>query len=396
MTSASPGLSAQESIDVHKPVDETTRAADKAERVGQEVVMLLDNHYGPDPRVAFELEMLREAGVPARIIAWDRRSDEAAVEPPPENVIRIRVSAPSGGGRRSLVAACRFGVRVWRQRAQLFERAAILMVHDVYLLPLGWMLSRRLRKPFIYDAHEEYARMEAGRYPSWVLRFVTALESRLARGALAVVVPGRSRTLRWRGILKKPPIILPNLGREERPTSERGSPQWDLLYAGTLSEDRRPEILVELAHMRPELQIAIAGRGRSVEYVAQAAQNSPNLHFLGFRANADELFAISKAIYYGLDPERPYSEVACPNTLYQALVYRKPLIFFCGGEPAELAREFRIGIRCPASVAAVSAAVDRLATMGDWQFDEAWTAVWDRADTDEFIDAVKSALRQSA
>ena len=358
--------------------------------------MLLDNHYGPDPRVAFELGLLREAGIPASIIAWDRRPADAALEPPPADVVRVSVPAPSGGGRRSLTAACRFGVQVWRERGHLLDHAGVLIVHDVYLLPLGWALARRLRKPFIYDAHEEWGRMESGRYPSWALRLVTAIESRVARRALRVVVPGASRVPRWVGVHQRPPIVLPNLVRRDRPVRRSTLAIWDLVYVGTVSEGRRPDILIELARLRPDLRIAIAGRGRGVDYVAQAAETLPNLDFLGWRDDADELLSAAKAVYYGLDPEHPYSNVACPNTLYQALIHRKPLIFFCGGEPQELARQFRIGMRCEASVAAVAAAVDRLDETTGWQFDEAWEAVWDRAATEAFVEAVKTAMQNAA
>jgi glycosyltransferase involved in cell wall biosynthesis len=373
--------------------DAASATAERARR--EEVVMLLDNHYGPDPRVAFELDLLREEGISAAIIAWDRRSAGGGVDPSVAKVVRIPVPAPSGGGRRSLVAACRFGARVWRDRRRLLDDARVLIVHDVYLLPLGWTLARHLRKPFIYDAHEEYARMEAGRYPRWILRLVTAIESRLARRAVSVVVPGASRVPRWFGVLSKPPIVLPNLVRRDRPVPRPTPARWDLLYVGTVGESRRPDILIELARSRPELRIAIAGRGRSVEYVAQAAEALPNLDYLGWRDDPDDLLAATKSVYYGLDPDHPYSDAACPNTLYQALIHRKPLIFFCGGEPEGLAREFRIGIRCEPSVRAVSAAVDRLDGMTGWQFDEAWEAVWDRAAIDGFVDTVKTALQRS-
>lgn len=360
------------------------------------VVMLLDNHYGPDPRVALEIELLSHERIPTRLVAWDRRSDDALQEVPPIQVQlrRVHVPAPSGGGRRSMWAAAKFSARVWRTRRALLEDASLLVVHDVYLLPLGWALARRVRLPFMYDAHEDFAQMEAGRRPPWVLRFVAAVEGRLARSAVAVVVPGASRIARWDGVLAKPPIVLPNLVRRDRPEIGREAAEWDLLYVGTVSEGRRPDILIELALSRPDLQIAIAGRGRSIDYVSQAADKLPNLTYLGWRSDAEELLTRTKAIYYGLDPDHPYSEVACPNTLYQALLHRKPLIFFCGGEPADLAKEFKIGIRCEASVAAVSAAVDSCSRMTGWEFDEAWRTVWERAETEKFVETVNTAARE--
>ena len=53
--------------------------------------------------------------------------------------------------------------------------------------------------------------MEANRYPPWLLRVVTAIESRLARSAVAVVVPGASRGPAGTASSRRPPIVLPNL-----------------------------------------------------------------------------------------------------------------------------------------------------------------------------------------
>src|SRR5205814_4747174 len=107
--------------------------------------MLLDNHYGPDPRVAFEVRLLADAGISTRIVAWDRRSQPVAGDAvTTEAVTRFGVPAPAGGGWRTLIALLRFRREVWRSRKALFGRSALLWVHDIYLLPLGWALARNL------------------------------------------------------------------------------------------------------------------------------------------------------------------------------------------------------------------------------------------------------------
>jgi hypothetical protein len=367
------------------------------------IVMLLDNHYGPDPRVALETQLLSEAGLATRVIAWDRRKEKSPNDRLTTNdrsaanteVVRVPVPAPSGGGWRTFVALARLSARVWRGRKQLFMGASVLIVHDVYLLPLGWALARHLRLPFAYDAHEEFALMESARYPHWFLRCIAALESWLARRAVAVIVPGVSRTPRWRGALRKTPIILPNLVRRGFTTPHLGPIDWDLLYAGTIADIRRPDLLVSLARSRPDLRIAIAGRGRSERQVERAAEELTNLTYLGWQPETGRLFARSAAIYYGLDPSHPYSEVACPNTLYEALRHQRPLIFFCGGEVAELASEFKIGIRCEPSVDALSAALSEASATSRWEFEPAWREVLERADTQRFVDVLEAAARSA-
>jgi hypothetical protein len=359
--------------------------------------MLLDNHFGPDPRVAFESKLLEEARISTRIIAWDRRPQSESNDRPssPPRVVRVAVPTRSGGGWRSVLGLARFGARVWRRRKQLLGGGSLIVVHDIYLLPLGWALGRRLGLPFVYDAHEEYARMEATRYPSWLLRLIATIESHLARKAAAVVVPGESRRQRWEGVVEPAPIVLPNLVRRDPPSFETDPPEWDLLYAGTIAGVRRLDLLVELARRRPDLRIAIAGRGRGVDDVVRWQADLPNLTYLGWRSDTDDLFTRTHAIYYGLDPKHPYSDVACPNTLYEALRHRKPLVFFCGGEMAQLSAEFKIGIRCSPSLESLSAAVNRVLADSGWEFEAAWRAAWERAETHRFVDAIEAAAQRS-
>ena len=114
-----------------------------------------------------------------------------------------------------------------------------------------------------------------------------------------------------------------------------------------------------------------------------------NVDFLGFVEDVDAVLAAASVIVYGEDPTTPYSQLACPNTLYQAVRLRRPLVFFCAGEPEEAARRFRIGLRCAATADALSAAVDEAVQRDDWEFDAAWSWLRDGAE-----DALQARLRE--
>jgi hypothetical protein len=366
-----------------------------------QVTMLLDNEYAPDRRVEFEARLLREAGISVRIVAWDRRAGRAgefAVSEVDEvEVVRLRIPAPRGGGWRSLLAMLRFARGVWHDHQRLFARSKAIIVHDIYLLPLGWLISRRLGLPFVYDAHEEYARMEAGRYPAIFLKAATRVESALARSAHAILVPGLSRTSRWTAAGFEQPLVLRNTGVAPVGSDGRTPAHWDLIHAGTISDGRRLDIVLDLARSRPDLRIAICGRGKSEDAVAAAASQLSNVEFLGWQTELDHLLAQSRAIYYGLDPYHPDAETACPNTLYQGLLHEKPLIYFCTGEIDELARQFRIGIRCLPSAEAVGRAVDAVKRGGVlWQFREARDAVVRSDGRNAFVAGLRSALAERA
>ncbi len=367
------------------------------------VTMLLDNYYGPDRRVEYEAKLLTDAGLAVRVVAWDRRSpkaDSAALETSQQGgmeVVRVRVPAPPGGGASTFRAMTRFAWETWRRRDSVIGDADLLVVHDVYLLPFGRLLAAALRIPFVYDAHEEYAAMEGARYPGWWLWLVTAMEGVLARGARRVVVPGTTRQTRWTRAGFPAPTVLRNLGDHKPPAVGSGQPKWDLAYCGTLADVRRVDVLVDLARARPDLQIAIAGKGRGEGDVELAARELDNLQFLGWLEDSDQVLADARAVYYGLDPRHPYADKACPNNLYQAIRLERPLIFFCGGEIAEVADKHRIGVRCAPTADAVAAAVDEVRRSGDgWEFKPAWGALADPQMTDRYVASIRAAMADSS
>jgi glycosyltransferase involved in cell wall biosynthesis len=289
-------------------------------------------------------------------------------------LVRIPVPAPPVGGLSSIRRTAVFAARVWRARARLLRDASVLVVHDLYLLPLGWALSLRTGLPLVYDAHEEFAALEHGRYPPLLLRAVGRLETVLARRASVVVVPGETRTPRWEAAGIRP-LVLPNVGRRvERIEAREAS--WDIAFCGGLSEDRRLDLLVDLARERPDLRVAIAGEGRSEPAVAEAARQLPNLDFIGYTTEPDEFLARARALYYGLEPTHPYAAKACPNTLYQAVRVGRPVLYLGGGEIERFSGQFRVAVQVAPLASALASEIDRLAERnGVWEFEAAWDSL---------------------
>jgi hypothetical protein len=357
------------------------------------IAMLLDNHYGPDRRVAFECSLLAGAGSSIRIVAWDRRSPASHLPEASRDAELCRVSlpAPPGGGIRSIIAMSRWSRKVYRERVRLLDGANLLVVHDVYLLPLGYLLARSMRIPFVYDAHEDFALLEAGRYPAVLRWLVARFESLLGRRARAVVVPGNSRTARWKSIARET-VVLPNLGSDSsRSIQPTPSPTYDLVHCGGIDPVRRVGLLLDLAERRPDLRIAVAGSGRVAAEIEERAGRMTNVDFFGWVSDPDSLLSDSAAIYYHYDPAHPYSSVACPNTLYQALRVQRPLIYICGGEPEMLNRRFRIGIAPEPTVAGLEAALNEIAARDDWEFEEAWGSVADDPALERYVPVIQGA-----
>ena len=273
-----------------------------------------------------------------------------------------------GAGLGTVAAAGRFSKDAFGRRADLLEGADAVIASDLYLLPLGRALATASRVPLIYDAREDWAALEAARFPAAMRGAVTRAETALARSAAVVVVPGRTRAARWRRV-GIDPVVMRNAGRSRpRPAAIR----WDVATAGLMAEQRRPDLFLALARRRPDLRFVVTGGGRLEREVSREAASLANVDYLGWVDDVDAVLAASSVIVYGEDPATPYSALACPNTLYQAIRLRRPLVFYCGGEPAEAAARFRIGVRCRPEVDALSAAVDAACSGDGWEFDAAW------------------------
>jgi hypothetical protein len=200
-----------------------------------------------------------------------------------------------------------------------------------------------------------------------------------------VIVPGDPRAARWRRVGVEP-VVLRNVGMTAPRSVDRT--RWDVAFVGLMAEQRRPDLVLELARRRPDLAFVLAGAGRLEPEIRVAASELANVDYLGFVEDIDGVLAQARMIVYGEDPSTPYSPLACPNTLYQAVGLGRPLVFFCGGEPEQAASRFRIGVRCRAEVEPLSAAVDEALAGDDWEFDRAWA--WLRGGAE---DALKARLR---
>jgi glycosyltransferase involved in cell wall biosynthesis len=290
----------------------------------------------------------------------------------------------------------RFARVVWKRRHELLCNAQLLIVHDIYLLPLGRSLSTAASIPFVYDAHEEYARMEATRYPDWFLQVATKIENALARRAEFIVVPGITRTPRWSRAGFERVLVLRNTGLRNPRRIADVDLAWDILYVGILESLRRLDLLLELARTRPDIRVAIAGAGRLASEIERKASRIPNVSYLGWQNEVSHVIARARALYYGLDPAHPDAETACPNTLYLALSHRRPLVYFGGGEISEVAREFRIGVQVPVSAEGIARGVDEVRKTSSWEFEAAWASVASPEERRAYVTAVARAAGHDA
>lgn len=321
----------------------------------------------PDSRVRRTAMALARAGYAVRVMAWDRsgslprRTMDGAVR-----VEHARVRSRSGRGiAQSAFLAAAVGRHLPRLRA---DPPDILHVVDLPLLAATIALRPMIgRRRIVYDAFELYAVMEAHKYPRWLLKIVELAERRLPRHADLVITPGEARRayLARRGVESTvvgnwidPPEAPP--ARDTARTALGIEPdRFCIVYAGGLDPARDIGALVRHARRRSDDLVIVAGRGEQDTMVGRAADELPNLRFVGWVSDPDGLYAAADALYYALHPWHPYADHPAPNNLYAAIAWTVPLVHRSQGEIGHVAAEADIGAAF-SDDASLDAALDAL------------------------------------
>lgn len=321
-------------------------------RVPFRVLMLLDNPCAPDWRVQREAAALRHAGATVLVLCWDRDGRTPEIEE--RDGIRIeRLRTPSrrnlGIGQVPTLLA--FYRAAWRRLRE--EAMDIVHVHDLPLLLLGIVVARHHGVKLVYDAHEIYHVMEAGKYPWPVLGTLARLEGWLIRRYVTtlITVSQQRVTDYWQRVVgSTPTVVVGNWYDPADPTKEQVAAarrELDvgtgpcIVYAGGLAPERRLDLLLSVARQRPDVTVLVAGRGSpDIERTLSVANAElPNVRYLGWLHRPEPLYRAATALYYVLDPHHPYSRFAASNTLYLALAHGIPLITGPSGEPGAVMRE---------------------------------------------------------
>lgn len=320
---------------------------------GRRVLMLLDNACTPDWRVLREAESLGQAGASVRILCWDREASAPETESRGAVFIeRVRTPAQRQRGIRQLDTLVKFYREATRRtRHAKFD---VVHAHDLLMLPLGAFLARRLHAGLIYDAHEIYHIMESARYPQPLLAGMARMERWLIRHSVDAFVTVSQQRVDdyWGGVLDDRPAyvvgnwydpvaVSPDTRRRAREELGLSPDMPVLLYAGGFAAERRLDLLMQVASLRPQWTLLVAGRGDHAvaRELAGAARAAPNLRVLGWQDQPGALYAAADAFYYVLEPSHPYTRFAASNTLYLAIARELPLITAALGEPGRIMRD---------------------------------------------------------
>ena len=153
------------------------------------IVMVLDNAFRPDPRVANEARALADAGYRVTILAWDREGGRPRCEL--WHGVRVQRLGPRSRHGLGSAQVLYLVVFWWRVFWWLVGReVGAIHFHDFDTLPVGWTVAALKRCRLVYDAHESYADMLGANVAPWIKQAVVWLERRLIGRADATLTVG--------------------------------------------------------------------------------------------------------------------------------------------------------------------------------------------------------------
>lgn len=310
-----------------------------------EILMLLDNPCDPDMRVLREADAFADAGARVTILAWQREGPAQSEEKRAGvKIVRVPPATQRQLGWRQVSRLLGYYRNAWRELSLLPKKPRVVIAHDLMMLPLGVVVAKRFRATLVYDAHEVYRFMDAGRLPEWWLKSASRIERILIDHAvdLFVTVSRQRVDEYWSSRVHQSPVIVGNWYDVASVDPKAARKKFGLEhvsgrligYAGGIEGARKLDLLIEVARRRKDVHVVIAGRGNAEVVAALEAEMKKleNATFLGWISDPIDLLGACDAIYYALDPDQAYARFAAPNTLYIAMAVDRPLLAAAGGE----------------------------------------------------------------
>lgn len=324
-----------------------------------QITMLLNNPYRPDPRVQREASTLVEAGYDVDLYCWDRQSEFPGEEI--RDGISIHrcqeVASTYAAGWRQLWRLPRFWK--WAQKQVAQRTPQVVHCHDLDTLYPGVALKRQLGCKLVYDAHEHYPALMSLYLPSGLVHLLELWEHLLIRRADHIVCASQTLAEVYRRRTNLPVTVIgnaPPLSESDRvqPRDTQrirhqlglNADQLGVFYIGGFTNNRAILPLIAALEGSTTWQAHLWGDGPQRPAVEAAVASLNNVHYHGW-AQAGELpglFAAANVIYYCLRDDYPGAPYNAPNTLAYAMAAGRPLIATPSGDLGAIVAETECGI----------------------------------------------------
>jgi glycosyltransferase involved in cell wall biosynthesis len=318
--------------------------------------MLLSNAFNPDPRVHREAVALVEDGYNVEILCWDRDLKAPLREIVDGiNVERIYLRSTHGRGTTQAFFLFLFWIKALLKI--LNKKFDIVHAHDFDTLPLGYVISKLKNAKLLYDAHESYIDMLLN-IPYQLKKLIFQAENVLMKRSDLVITVGDilRKYLMKRGASKT--CVVGNwqdprsffFSSKEKQT-ERYSlgisdKQIVIVFIAHLGVERQLPQLIDAVKQCPEVYLILGGDGPCRGVAEDAANNCPNITYLGFvQPSKIPLYtALADIVFYGFDTKVPNAMFSAPNKLFEGLAAGKVILTGNFGEIGKIVRETNCGV----------------------------------------------------
>jgi len=320
------------------------------------VLMLLTNAFDPDPRVHREAVALVEDGYNVEILCWDRDLKAPLREIVDGiNVERIYLRSTHGRGTTQVFFLFIFWIKAFLKI--LNKKFDIVHAHDFDTLPLGYVISKLKNTKLVYDAHESYIDMLLN-IPYRLKKLIFQAENVLMKRSDLVITVGDilRKYLMKRGASKTcvvgnwqdPQSFFFNSKEKQTERYRLGisDKQLVIVFIAHLGVERHLPQLIDAVKQCPEVYLILGGDGPCRGVAEDAANNCPNITYLGFvQPSKIPLYtALADIVFYGFDTKVPNAMFSAPNKLFEGLAAGKVILTGNFGEIGKIVRENNCGI----------------------------------------------------
>lgn len=310
------------------------------------VIFTRSHDVAADSRLQKYVAVLKNSGVSARTIYWNRDGSTAS----DSNALAFRMRAKVGAGGGNLFKLLAFNL--WLLLTLIRARKTYDCIHAVDLdtiLP-ALAVSALLKKRLIYDIYDVYS--ASRNIGGWLGGRLDALERLCARRADYCILPSRVRAEQLQLALEDKLKILENVPMPTTPAEmdlkldELGTYRVVFSYVGIFERTHRGlEDILRFFEDNPDYVLLIAGYGELASVIEEAANRLGNVIYFGSVSYGEAVTIMLNSdvilgFYYSSVPNHAY---ASPNKYYEHLMLAKPLYTSQHTPPGNLVEEYRTG-----------------------------------------------------
>lgn len=313
------------------------------------ILMVVSNPFVYDQRVYNEAKALVDHGYSVTVFAWDRdhryndKEEMDGIE-----IVRIRGDLVDKILCRRPFQRMHFLRKTHQYITKHIHTFDIVHCHDLDTLALGIRLKKEFRCKLAYDSHEIYLYLiqrDFTRYLTWYYRRLEKLGSHYVDQLIITDVKHEEYFTTRFGyqnfvVVRNTKALVTD---EYSPPAEN---KFQLLYIGTLSKARFLIEAIEVVSALEDVELLVAGSGRTEEEVKAAASDVSNVRFLGL-VPIVEIMALtrdSNCVLCMIDPNDWNNRGNLANKQFEAMVCGRPIISTRGTRVAEVTKEENCGI----------------------------------------------------